>query len=127
MGDLKTPEKIQKLRLALYAKAKEEPEFRFYLLYDKIYRPDILEYAYACCRQNKGAAGADGWNFGDVEAYGREKWLGELAKEVREKTYEPGAIRRVYIPKANGGQRPLGIPNLKDRVCQTAAVIVLEP
>lgn len=127
MGDLKTPEKIQKLRLALYAKAKEEPEFRFYQLYDKIYRQDILAHAYACCRQNKGAAGVDGQNFGDVEEYGLDRWLGELAKELREKIYKPGAIRRVHIPKANGGQRPLGIPNLKDRVCQTAALIVLEP
>lgn len=126
LSDLKTPESVRKLQKTLYAKAKGEPEFRFYALYDKIYREDVLRYAYECCRRNKGAAGVDGQRFEDIEEYGRERWLGELANELRERSYRPEAVRRVYIPKSNGGQRPLGIPTIKDRVCQTAAVIVLE-
>jgi len=108
-------------------KAKAEPGFRFYSLYDKIYREDILSHAYAQCRANKGAAGVDGQDFEDVELYGVERWLGELALALKEETYRPESIRRVYIPKANGGRRPLGIPTLRDRVCMTAAVLVLEP
>lgn len=127
LGDLVTPESVQKLQTALHAKAKAEPEFRFYALYDKVYRWDILAYAYACCRSNKGAAGVDGQDFGDIEEYGEEKWLGELAEELREKKYRPEAVRRVYIPKPNGKMRPLGIPCLRDRVCQTAAMLVLDP
>ena len=127
LGNLKTPESVQKLQTALHAKAKEEPEFRFYSLYDKIYRMDVLRYAYACCRSNRGAPGIDGQTFEDVESYGEEKWLGELAQKLREGSYKPEAVRRVYIPKPNGKKRPLGIPCLKDRVCQTAAMLVLEP
>lgn len=127
LGNLRTPESVRQLQTALYAKAKEEPEFRFYMLYDKIFRMDVLGYAYACCRRNKGAAGVDGQTFDDIETYGEEKWLGELADELRGKMYKPEAVRRVYIPKSNGKLRPLGIPCLKDRVCQTAAMIVLEP
>ena len=126
MSDLRTPESVWKLQTALYAKAKGEPEFRFYALYDKVYRDDVLGYAYECCRRNKGAAGVDGQRIEDIEAYGRKKWLGELANELRERRYRPEAVRRVYIPKPNGRQRPLGIPTLRDRVSQTAAVIVLE-
>jgi RNA-directed DNA polymerase len=127
LGNLVTPISVQKLRTALHAKAKEEPGFRFYALYDKIYRMDVLEHAYACCRANKGAPGVDGLTFEGVEAYGAERWLGELAQQLREETYRSDAVRRVYIPKPNGKQRPLGIPRLAERVCQTAVMLVLEP
>jgi len=127
LGNLATPERVQKLQRALHAKAKAESGFRFYSLYDKIFREDILAHAYAQCRANKGAPGVDGQDFEDVEAYGVERWLGELALALKEETYRPDPIRRVFIPKANGGRRPLGIPTLRDRVCMTAAVLVLEP
>lgn len=86
-----------------------------------------MEHAYACCRANKGAAGVDGLTFEDVESYGAERWIGELAQQLREESYRPEAVRRVFIPKPNGKQRPLGIPRLADRVCQMAAMLVLEP
>ncbi len=127
MGNLSTPKSVQKLQKALHAKAKAEPDFRFYALYDKIYRKDILMHAYAQCRSNKGAPGVDGQDFADVEAYGAGRWLGELALALREESYQPESIRRVYIPKANGKPRPLGISTLRDRVCMTAAMLVLEP
>jgi RNA-directed DNA polymerase len=127
LGNLSTPGSVRKLQRALHAKAKAEPSFRFYALYDKLYREDILAHAYACCRANKGAPGVDGQDFADVEAYGVERWLGELALALREETYRPEPIKRVFIPKANGKLRPLGIPTLRDRVCMTAAVLVLEP
>jgi group II intron reverse transcriptase/maturase len=127
LGNLSTPKSVQKLQKALHAKAKAEPDFRFYALYDKIYREDILAYAYAQCRSNKGAPGVDGQDFADVEAYGRERWLGELALALREETYRPEPIKRVFIPKANGKLRPLGVPTLRDRVCMTAAMLVLAP
>jgi RNA-directed DNA polymerase len=113
--------------MALHAKAKAEPGFRFYALYDKISRDDILAYAYAQCRSKKGAPGVDGQEFADVEAYGAERWLGELALALREENYRPDPIRRVFIPKANGKLRPLGISTLRDRVCMSAALLVLEP
>ncbi len=127
LGNLSTPESVQRLRTALHAKAKDEPGFRFYALYDKIYRQDVMEHAYACCRANKGAAGVDGLTFEEVESYGAERWIGELAQQLREESYRPEAVRRVFVPKPNGKQRPLGIPRLADRVCQTAAMLVLEP
>lgn len=108
-------------------KAKAEPEFRFYALYDKLYRPDVLLHAYRRCRANKGAPGVDGQTFDDVERYGRERWLEELALSLREQKYQAQAIRRVYIPKADGKHRPLGLSTLKDRVCMMAAMVVLEP
>ncbi len=124
---LTTPSSIQKLQTALHAKAKEEPEYRFYLLYDKVYRGDVLQHAYACCKANKGAAGVDDERFEDIEAYGVERWLGELAEDLRKKTYRPQAVRRVYLKKPNGKLRPIGIPPIRDRVVQTAAVLVLTP
>jgi RNA-directed DNA polymerase len=127
LGHLSTPKSVQKLQTALHAKAKAEPDYRFYTLYDKISRADILTHAYALCRSNQGAPGVDGQDFAEVEAYGLERWLGELALALREETYRPNPIRRVYIPKANGKLRPLGIPTLRDRVCMTAATLVLEP
>ena len=127
MGNLATPSSVQKLQTALHAKAKAEPGYRFYALYDKIYREDILAHAYAQCRANKGAPGVDGQEFADVEAYGLKRWLGELALALKEEKYRPDPIRRVYIPKANGKLRPLGISTLRDRVCMTAAVLVLDP
>lgn len=127
LGNLSTPENVQRLRTALHAKAKDEPGFRFYALYDKIYRLDVLTHAYDCCRANKGAAGIDGLTFDGVESYGQERWLGELAQQLREESYRPDAVRRVFIPKPNGKQRPLGIPRLADRVCQMATMLVLEP
>ena len=127
MGNLSTPKTVQKLQKALHAKAKAEAGYRFYALYDKISREDILAHAYAQCRSNKGAPGVDGQDFADIEAYGVERWLGELALALREETYRPDPIRRVFIPKANGKLRPLGISTVRDRVCMTAAMLVLEP
>jgi len=127
LGNLSTPKSVQKLQRALHAKAKAEAGYRFYALYDKIHREDILAHAYAQCRSNQGAPGVDGQEFADVEAYGVERWLGELALALREETYRPDPIRRVFIPKANGKLRPLGISTLRDRVCMTAAMLVLAP
>jgi len=121
------PTKVGKLQKALHAKAKSAPRYRFYALYDKVYRADVLWHAYQCCRANDGSAGVDGQTFADIEAYGALKWQGELAEELRKQTYRPQAVRRVYIPKADGKQRPLGIPTIKDRVVQMAALVVLEP
>jgi RNA-directed DNA polymerase len=127
LGNLETPESIQRLQTALHVKAKEEPEYRFYLLYDKIYRLDVLNHAYRSCKANKGSAGVDGVRFEDIEAYGEVRWLGELAERLKRKDYRPEAVKRVWIPKPNGKLRPLGIPMIADRVVQTAAMIVLEP
>lgn len=124
---LVTPKTVEKLRKALHAKAKEEVGFRFYLVYDKVYRRDVLSHAYALSRAARGAPGVDGETFGMIEERGREAWLDELAEELRKKTYRAAPVRRVWIPKGNGGRRPLGIPTIRDRVVQTAAVLVLEP
>jgi RNA-directed DNA polymerase len=124
---LATPASVQKLQTALHAKAKEASSFRFYALYDKVYREDVLAFAYQCCRANGGAAGVDDQSFEDIEEYGIERWLVELAQELKSRTYRPLPVWRVYIPKPAGGQRPLGVPAIRDRVAQTAAVLVLEP
>ena len=113
MGNLTTPPSVQKLQSALHAKAKEEPGYRFYLLHDKVYRADVLEFAYRSCKANKGAAGVHGQRFEDIEAYGEGRWLGELADRLRTKTYETNAVKRVWIPKPNSSKlRPLGVPTV---------------
>jgi RNA-directed DNA polymerase len=123
---LRTPPKVRELQRALYAKAKANSAYRFYALYDKIYRKDVLLWAWSCCRANGGSAGIEEQSFAGIEQKGVEGWLEELAQELRTKTYRPQAVRRVMIPKSDGKQRPLGIPTIKDRVAQMAAVIVLE-
>ena len=124
---LTTPPSVQKLQTALHDKAKGSPKFRFFALYDKVYRRDVLVFAYDCCKANGGAPGVDGQTFEDIEEYGAGKWLDELAQELRSRTYQPQPVRRVWIPKPDGKQRPLGVPAIKDRVAQAAAVLVLEP
>ena len=124
---LETPEKIRNLQRKLYCKAKAEPAFRFYLLYDKICREDILRHAYALARANAGAPGVDGVTFEQIDASGVEAWLAGLREELVSKTYRPDPVRRVMIPKPGGGERALGIPSIRCRVIQTAAKLVLEP
>jgi RNA-directed DNA polymerase len=115
------------VQTALHDRAKGSPNFRFCALYDKVHRKDVLAFAYQCCKANGGAAGADGQRFEDIEEYGVERWLDELAQELKSRTYRPLPVRRVYIPKPDGKQRPLGVPAIRDRTAETAAVLVLEP
>jgi RNA-directed DNA polymerase len=124
---LQTPEAIRILQRKLYGKAKAEPAFRFYLLYDKVWRSDILRHAYDLARANQGAPGVDGITFERIEAAGLEDWLRRLGEELRTKTYRCQPVRRGMIPKPGGGERALGIPTIKDRVVQTATKLVLEP
>src|ERR671933_2902224 len=125
---LATPDSVRTLQRKLYLKAKAEPDYRFYLLYDKIYRADVLRHAYELVRANLGAPGVDGVTCPEIEAAGLEDWLDGLAQDLRTKAYQPQPVRRVMIPKPGGdGERPLGIPTIRDRVAQTAAKLVLEP
>ena len=125
---LTTPENIRTLQRKLYQKAKQEPGYRFYSLYDKVHRPDVLEYAYRLVKASAGCAGADGRSFEDIEGNeGVAKFLAELGDSLRAKTYRVDPVLRVMIPKDNGGERPLGIPTIRDRVAQMAAKLVLEP
>ena len=124
---LKTPDKIRNLQRKLYLKAKSEPEFRFYLLYDKIYREDILIHAYRLAKANDGSPGTDGVTFDQIASEGVEKWLTGIRELLRAKTYRPQPVRRVMIPKPGGGERPLGIPTIRDRVVQTATKLVIAP
>ena len=125
---LVTPEKIRTLQRKLYTKAKQEPGYRFYALYDKVYRADILRHAYNLVRSNKGAPGIDGVSFETIEAgEGVELFLERLTEEVKNRTYRPMPVRRVMIPKPDGSQRPLGIPTIRDRVVQMAVKLVIEP
>jgi retron-type reverse transcriptase len=126
---LATPPTVRKLQTTLHAKAKDAPHYRFYTLYDKVSRPDVLTYAYRLCRTNGGACGVDGQTFEEIESYGRTRWLDVLTTALREHTYRPDAVRRVMIPKPGqpGRYRPLGIPTITDRVVETAALVVLEP
>jgi len=120
---------LKQLREKLNGKAKTEPEFRFYRLYDKVYRSDVLEAAYAQCRSNGGAPGVDGRSFDDIATYGVERFLTELADELKTLRYKPEAVRRVLIPKEGqpGKFRPLGIPTIKDRVVQQSVKLLLDP
>ena len=124
---LGTPSTVETLQTSLQAKAKTEPSYRFYSLWDKVCREDVLNEAYRRCRANAGAPGADGETFDQIEAHGVDRWLGKLRKELAAGTYAPMPLLRVWIPKSNGGQRPLGIPTLRDRMVQMAVVLVIGP
>jgi RNA-directed DNA polymerase len=124
---LATPPKLQRLQEALYTKAKQEPAYRFYLLYDKVYRRDVLAHAYALSKQHRGAPGVDGVTFADIEAAGVEPWLAAVEEALRTQTYRPQPVRRMLIEKEGGGERPLGIPTIRDRVVQTAVLLILQP
>jgi RNA-directed DNA polymerase len=123
-ASLETPDKVRELQIKLYRKAKSEPDFRFYLLYDKIHRADVLQRAWLLAKANNGAPGVDGQSFEQIESEGMMEWLDGLRKELHDKTYRPQPVRRVMIPKPGGGERPLGIPTIRDRVAQTAAKLI---
>ena len=121
-------EKVRRLQTVLHAKAKEEPDRRFHALIDKVWRDDFLTEAWRRVRRNGGSAGVDGETFADIKSYGVGRWLGKLARELRDGIYAPKLVRQVRIPKKQPGEfRPLGIPCIRDRVAQTSALLVLEP
>ncbi|MBL8299619.1 MAG: group II intron reverse transcriptase/maturase [Rhodanobacteraceae bacterium] len=122
-----SPETVRTLQTALQTKAKAEPTVRFYSLWDKVCRRDVLAEAYRRCRANRGAAGSDGERFEDIEALGRSAWLEGVRQELLAQQYQPQPLLRVWIPKASGGQRPLGIPTIRDRVVQMAVLLVIGP
>src|ERR1017187_9032295 len=124
---LATPDKVREHQIKLYRKAKSDPGYRFYQLYDKVYREDVLLRAWVQAKANQGAPGVDGESFEAIESKGVMEWLTGLRKELHDKTYQPQPVRRVMIPKPGGGERPLGIPTIRDRVVQTAAKLLLEP
>ena len=128
MLSLPTPSNtVEKLQTSLQTKAKTEPAFRFYSLWDKVCRADVLLEAYRRCHANAGAAGVDGVTFEQIEAQGVGRWLEKLREELLSGRYAPKPLLRVWIPKSNGGQRPLGIPTIHDRVVQMAVVLVIGP
>ena len=124
---LEIPDKVRDLQIKLYRKAKKEPEFRFYQLYDKVYREDVLWRAWSLSKANHGVPGVDGISFEDIEEAGVGRWLDGLRKDLHDRTYKPLPVMRVMKEKPGGGERPLGIPTIRDRVAQTAAKLILEP
>jgi RNA-directed DNA polymerase len=126
-GEIPDAERLSVFQEKLYQKAKQEREYKFYVLYDKMFIPYMLREAWVKVRSNGGAPGVDGTTIADVEKYGVDKYLIELGEELRKQTYQPQAVKRVMIPKANGGERPLGIPTVKDRIAQTVCKNILEP
>lgn len=125
--ELSSKERVRLLQLKLYLKAKQESGYKFYILYDKIFQSQVLEEGYKRSKSKDGSPGIDNQSFADVEKYGREKFLAEISEELRKRTYKPQAVKRVWIEKENGGERPLGIPTVKDRVVQQACKMVIEP
>ena len=125
--EMKSLERVRLLQLKLYFKAKQEKEYKFYILYDKVFLDYILEEAYKRSKAKNGSPGIDNQTFADVEKYGRGEFLSELKEELRTRTYKPLAVKRVMIEKESGGKRPLGIPTIKDRVVQQACKMVIEP
>ncbi len=125
--EMTSKERVRLLQLKLYLKAKQEKGYKFYILYDKIFQKHVLEQAYKRSKSKDGIPGIDNQSFADVEQYGREKFLAELSEELRKRKYKPQAVKRVWIEKENGGERPLGIPTIKDRVVQQACKMVIEP